>query len=146
MFMSKQNEVSIQITFPKVTLVNGIWWSTYYKDWRTGYLLKFGKVTYSHPASLGSTSYSFSTSPPGNVTLSYYIRLSGQDRLCYLTYCVWLVKARIDYLFFINWVFFQNEKLILETELFKSSSFLHQVTIKKFLNIFVKLKIKVYPT
>jgi hypothetical protein len=63
--VNPQNDISIQVTLPKVSLINGIWWSTYFKDWKTGYILKFGSISYSLTTQAGSSTLSFSAGPSG---------------------------------------------------------------------------------
>ena len=35
--------VSIVITLPKLTLIKGVWWSTYYRDYNNGIITKMGQ-------------------------------------------------------------------------------------------------------
>ncbi len=44
-----QSSVQVQITLPKVSLINAIWWSSYFKDDRNGYILYFGQISYTVP-------------------------------------------------------------------------------------------------
>jgi hypothetical protein len=45
-----QNDILIQITFPKVMLLKGIWWSGYYQDQNYGWIKKIGKIQWRNPA------------------------------------------------------------------------------------------------
>ena len=58
----------IQVTLPKVSLINGIWWSTFTKTDKIGYIVAIGSMYIKGTAIMGGVDYKSTVlSNPGRI-------------------------------------------------------------------------------